>query len=144
VTRIKTFKWSRFVTMIKMTLFQTYFFLPHPMHPLYLNDLKTWKWMFWSESRHTPLTRMPQLALGYNIFQNCFYRNLKFRSRELENKLIVISDCPICTDFLTALSLNIFFQSKWWKLSLISWNLVSMMFVFKNKIRFNFTVLLNQ
>jgi hypothetical protein len=27
-------------------------------------------------------------------------------------KLIIISDCPIHTDFLTALSLNIFFQSK--------------------------------
>ena len=27
-------------------------------------------------------------------------------------KRIIISDCPIPTDFLTALSLNIFFQSK--------------------------------
>jgi hypothetical protein len=54
-----------------------------------------------------------------------------FRGKKI---LIIISNCPIyiCTDFLTALSLNAFFQSKWWKLSLISENLVDMMFVFKN------------
>jgi hypothetical protein len=42
--------------------------------------------------------------------------------KSLEEKiLIIISDCPIPTDFLTALSLNIFFQSKSWKLSQTQW-----------------------
>jgi hypothetical protein len=30
--------------------------------------------------------------------------------------LIIISNCPIHTNFLIALSLNTCFQSKWWKL----------------------------
>jgi hypothetical protein len=46
--------------------------------------------------------------------------------------LIIISDCPIRTDFLTALSLNTFVQSKWRKLSMISWNLVDMKLVLSN------------
>ena len=46
--------------------------------------------------------------------------------------LIIINDCPIHRDFLTALSLNTFFQSKWRKLSMISWNLVDMTLVLNN------------
>ena len=68
------------------------------------------------------------LKANYFWFQNI----IKQMIRSLEEKILII----ISTDFLTALSLNIFFQSKWWKLSLISWNLVGMMFVNQKQLKF--------
>jgi hypothetical protein len=53
----------------------------------------------------------------------CVYNNTidkVFRGKQI---LIIIRDCPIRTDFLTALSLNTFFQSKWWDVLTQVWPL---------------------
>ena len=86
------------------------------------------KWENYKKIYYQKAMVVPVLKTNYFWFQNMIKQLIK----SLEEKDInIISDCLIHTDFLTALSLNTFFQSKWWKLSLFSWNLVDMMFKFK-------------
>ena len=86
------------------------------------------KWENYKKIYYQKAMVVPVLKTNYFWFQNMIKQLIK----SLEEKDInIISDCLIHTDFLTALSLNTFFPSKWWKLSLFSWNLVDMMLKFK-------------